>query len=222
MEPWLISNFIRFPTAKAVWDVITITYFDGTDTSQVYDLKRRVIRLRQAGGSIEMYYNGLQSLWREIDFRRPNLMKCENDIQKFNSIIQEDKVYTFLDGEDSRQAIMLTGTDVGAMMASRGGNKPFQPVGVATNGPNRSSQLHQAPSNQAIQHPIYPTHPSLPPISDNRERVHEFNAKEGSAVNEQLVHGQPTRLIQGFSTIIMLKQENQLITNLLAFRGRYM
>ncbi|KAJ0037640.1 hypothetical protein Pint_22627 [Pistacia integerrima] len=131
-----------------------------------------------------------------------------------------------------------------------------------------------APSNQAIQHPIYPTHPSLPPISgssqghwlqhpqtgvmlgrlfrhiplfillpffcrhlaclifllhqmilyllvfllwqtlssaasgqqvvgasgmqteppsgiDNRERVHAFDTKEGSAVNEQLVHGSP-------------------------------
>ncbi|KAJ0093603.1 hypothetical protein Patl1_26522 [Pistacia atlantica] len=88
MEPWLISNFIRFPTAKAVWDVIATTYSDGNDTSQVYDLKR--------------YYNGLQSLWREIDFRRPNPMKCESDIQKFNSIIQEDRVYTFLDGLDDR------------------------------------------------------------------------------------------------------------------------
>jgi hypothetical protein len=27
-------------------------------------------------------------------------MKCEVDIQKYNSIIQEDKVYTFLDGLD--------------------------------------------------------------------------------------------------------------------------
>ncbi|KAJ0024300.1 hypothetical protein Pint_07129 [Pistacia integerrima] len=148
--------------------------------SQVYDLKQCVTRLRQAGGSIEMYYNGLQSLWREIDFRRPNPMKCESDIQKFNSIIQEDRVYTFLDGlddrldkirsdvlqmnpfptveqayahvrrEDSRQAVILTGTDVGAVMASRGGNKPFLPAGVATYGPNRSGQLHQAPSFQIM------------------------------------------------------------------------
>ncbi|KAF8377230.1 hypothetical protein HHK36_030604 [Tetracentron sinense] len=68
MEPRLISNFIRFQTTKAVWDAISITYFDGTDTSQVYDLKR----------------------------------------------------------EDSRQAVMMTGTDVvtGAIMATRGGTRP--------------------------------------------------------------------------------------------------
>ncbi|KAL6316149.1 hypothetical protein AAG906_015979 [Vitis piasezkii] len=69
MDPKLVNNFIRFSTAKAVWDNIAITYFDGTDTSQVYDLKRRVTRLKQEGGSIETYYNNLQGLWREIDFR---------------------------------------------------------------------------------------------------------------------------------------------------------
>ncbi len=46
MDPALISNFICFPTTKMVWDSIATTCFDGTDTSQVYDLWRRVIRMR--------------------------------------------------------------------------------------------------------------------------------------------------------------------------------
>uniref|UniRef100_A0A2N9HC31 Integrase catalytic domain-containing protein n=1 Tax=Fagus sylvatica TaxID=28930 RepID=A0A2N9HC31_FAGSY len=102
MDSSLIANFIRFPTAKQVWDSAATTYFDGTDTSQVYDLRRRVTRTKQAGGSIEKYYNDLQGLWREIDFRRPNPMECANDIQKYNSILQEDRVYIFLDGLDDR------------------------------------------------------------------------------------------------------------------------
>ena len=55
MDPPLISNFIRFRTAKLVWDFVATTYFDGTNTSQVYDLKRRVTKMRQVGGSIEKY-----------------------------------------------------------------------------------------------------------------------------------------------------------------------
>jgi len=102
MEPSLVANFIRFPTAKQVWDSAATTYFDGTDTSQVYDLRRRVTRMKQAGGSIEKYYNNLQGLWREIDFQRPNPMDCVVDIQKYNLILQEDRVYTFLDGLDDR------------------------------------------------------------------------------------------------------------------------
>jgi hypothetical protein len=42
LNPDLIGNFIRFSKAKAVWDVIATTYFDGGDNDQVYDLKRKV------------------------------------------------------------------------------------------------------------------------------------------------------------------------------------
>lgn len=102
MDYSLIANFIRFPTAKQVWDSAATTYFDGTDTSQVYDLRCRVTRMKQAGWSIEKYYNDLQGLWREIDFRHPNPMECAGDIQKYNSILQEDQVYIFLDRLDDR------------------------------------------------------------------------------------------------------------------------
>ncbi|KAL4596177.1 hypothetical protein ACB092_12G145500 [Castanea dentata] len=102
IDPSLIGNFICFLTAKLVWDSVATTYFDGTDTLQVYDLKRRVTKMRQAGGSIEKYYNDLQGLWREIDFRRPDPMNCATDIQKYNTILQEDRVYIFLDGLDDR------------------------------------------------------------------------------------------------------------------------
>ena len=59
MEPSLISNFIRYPTVQQVWDAVAITFFDGSDTSQVYALKKQVAWTRQDGGSIESYYNTL-------------------------------------------------------------------------------------------------------------------------------------------------------------------
>ncbi|KAF2306639.1 hypothetical protein GH714_019993 [Hevea brasiliensis] len=102
MEPSLVGNFIRFSTAKQVWDSIATTYFYGFDSSQVYDLRRRVSRMQQGGGFIEKYCNDLQGLWREIDFRRPNPMECATDIQKYNSLLQEERVYIFLDGLDDR------------------------------------------------------------------------------------------------------------------------
>ena len=96
MDPTLISNFIRFPTAKMVWDSVATTYFDGTDTSQVYDLKRRVTKMRQVGGSIEKYYNDLQGLWKEIDFRRPNPMNCATDIQNIIQSYKKTESISFL------------------------------------------------------------------------------------------------------------------------------
>ena len=87
MDPSLIGNFIRFPMANQVWDSITTTYFDGSDTSQVYDLRRRVTRMRQAGCSLEKYYNDLQGLWREIDFRHLNPMECPTNIKNYNHLL---------------------------------------------------------------------------------------------------------------------------------------
>lgn len=52
--------------------------------------------MKQVGGSIESYYNGLQGLWREIDFHCPNPMGCGGDIQKYKTLLQEDRVYIFL------------------------------------------------------------------------------------------------------------------------------
>ncbi|KAG6788370.1 hypothetical protein POTOM_004435 [Populus tomentosa] len=96
-------SFRRWRTKNSVvWDSIATTYFDGTDASQVYDLKRRVTRMKQSGEPIETYYNCLQGVWRELDFRRPNPMECVHDIQKYNTLLQEDIVYTFLDGLDDK------------------------------------------------------------------------------------------------------------------------
>ncbi|XP_078156096.1 uncharacterized protein LOC144551872 [Carex rostrata] len=102
LEPRIIGNFIRFPTAKDVWDAIATTFFDGNDASLVYDLNKRVAKLKQEGKPVEEYYSKLQTLWREIDFRRPNPMEHTSDIEKFNSYVQENRVYTFLDGLDDR------------------------------------------------------------------------------------------------------------------------
>ena len=102
MDQTLIGNFIRFPTTKLVWDAIDTTYFDGNDTSQVYELRRRMTCLQQGNGSLEKFYTELQGLWWEIDFRHPNPMERATDIYHYNKLLQEDHVYTFLDGLDDR------------------------------------------------------------------------------------------------------------------------
>ncbi|RVW79433.1 hypothetical protein CK203_056106 [Vitis vinifera] len=53
-------------------------------------------------GSLEKFYTKLQGLWREIDFCHSNLMECTTDIYHYNNLLQEDHVYTFLDGLDDR------------------------------------------------------------------------------------------------------------------------
>jgi hypothetical protein len=79
-----------------------MTFFDGNDTTLVYDLNKRVAKLKKESRPVEEYYSKLQALWKEIDFRRPNPMEYSIDIERFNSYIQESRVYTFLDGLNDR------------------------------------------------------------------------------------------------------------------------
>jgi GAG-pre-integrase domain len=102
LDPRLRANFIRYPTAKEVWDAISTTFYDGHDEVQVYNLNKKVTRLKQSGRMIEEYYNELQGLWQEINFRCPNPMVCAVDITKFNEFVEKNRVYTFLDGLDDR------------------------------------------------------------------------------------------------------------------------
>ena len=102
MHSSLIGNYLPFSSAKEVWDSVNATYFDGDDLTQYLDLVRKVNRVKQAGSSVETYYSQLQGLWRELDVRRPNPMTCPADIEKYNKLVREDRVVTFLDGLEDR------------------------------------------------------------------------------------------------------------------------
>ncbi|RDX99351.1 hypothetical protein CR513_17607, partial [Mucuna pruriens] len=100
---WRTENAIQLhlvPTIKHVWDSISIIHFTGSYTSQLFALKKRFNNTKQARGPIKLYCNTFQGLWREIDFRRLNLVNCARDIQKYNSLLYEDRI--FLDDIDDK------------------------------------------------------------------------------------------------------------------------
>ncbi|XP_078164769.1 uncharacterized protein LOC144559580 [Carex rostrata] len=95
-------NYIHYETAFEMWKALATTFYDGNDEAFVFDLNRKVTRLKQSGKPVEDYYNALQGLWREIDFRRPNPITSATDIEQFNKYLEKTRVYTFLDGLDDR------------------------------------------------------------------------------------------------------------------------
>jgi gag-polypeptide of LTR copia-type/Retrotransposon gag protein len=84
----LYGKFLRYPTAKEVWEAIATTFYDGSDVAQVYDLNKKVNKIKQTGRTVEEYYNELRDLWLQIDFRRPNPMMCTTNIAKFDKFLQ--------------------------------------------------------------------------------------------------------------------------------------
>lgn len=52
IEPTLVMNVTRYPTAKALWDGLALTYGSGSDSLRVYDLHRRASLVRQGGAAL--------------------------------------------------------------------------------------------------------------------------------------------------------------------------
>ena len=93
-----MNQFLDYTTAWNLWKGIETLLSSGRDELQIFDLSSKAASLKQNNESIEVYYGKLNTLWKEIDGRMPNPMKCSEDITEFNSFIQRRRLYQFLAG----------------------------------------------------------------------------------------------------------------------------
>ncbi|CAL2240282.1 unnamed protein product [Prunus armeniaca] len=100
MEPDIMQIFLPYKTAKDVWENVKKTYYDGQDQSQIYELTCRAFKAKQSGRQLVTYYAELQSIWHEIDYRRPNKFTNSSDILLRHQEIEIERVYVFLAGLD--------------------------------------------------------------------------------------------------------------------------
>ncbi|KAH6776912.1 hypothetical protein C2S51_008224 [Perilla frutescens var. frutescens] len=96
IEPHLINSVSKHSTSKVVWDSLALTYGSGTDSLQVFDLHRKANTMKQERRTLEEIWAQLQEVWMSIDRREPNPMECKKDIDMYNQIIQNRRVYQFL------------------------------------------------------------------------------------------------------------------------------
>ena len=92
----LMTHFVQRGKAKEVWNAVKRSYLDVSDFSQVYELMKKSFQSRQGGRPLSDYYNELNSIFLELDYRRPNDMECANDKRT-----AEDRIYTFLASLDN-------------------------------------------------------------------------------------------------------------------------
>ncbi|KAL5699976.1 hypothetical protein ACHQM5_025485 [Ranunculus cassubicifolius] len=99
VKSWLINamierpmaHFVQYATAKEVWDAVKRSYLDVSDSSEVYELMKKSFQSRQGGRPLAEYYNELNSIFLELDYRRPNDMTCTTDIEKLRKRTGEDR-----------------------------------------------------------------------------------------------------------------------------------
>ncbi|CAL2259326.1 unnamed protein product [Prunus armeniaca] len=96
MEPNLLNMFHTLTTAKEIWDAVNKMFYDGSNISQLCELRCQATRLKQEGRPVSTYFAELKAIWLELDKRRPFQMKCVDDMKTFQAAVMADRVYDFL------------------------------------------------------------------------------------------------------------------------------
>ncbi|KAK1381722.1 hypothetical protein POM88_019457 [Heracleum sosnowskyi] len=115
----LVNQFLDYKTARELWKGIETLLSSGRDELQIYDLSSKAATMRQGKDTIEVYFSKLNTLWKEIDRRMPNPMKCAEDITSFNSFIQRQivpisgRTYASIRREIARRDIMASDSSLG-------------------------------------------------------------------------------------------------------------
>ncbi|CAL9030740.1 unnamed protein product [Prunus brigantina] len=100
MVPSLLNIFHTLTTAKEIWDVVNQMFYDGSNISQLYELRCQATRLKQEGRPVSTYFVELKAIWPKLDKRRPFQMKCADDMKTFHAAVMANRVYDFLVGLD--------------------------------------------------------------------------------------------------------------------------
>ena len=93
IEPNLVNQFLDYSTTWELWRGIETLLGSKQDELQIFDLSLKASSLQQNNDSIEVYFRKLNTLWKEIDRRRPNPTKYDEDITIFNTFIQTQRLY---------------------------------------------------------------------------------------------------------------------------------
>ena len=104
IEADLVNEVSQYATARDLWEGLAVTYGSGTDPYQVYDLHRQTGAIKQDGATLEALWNRFQKLWISIDRHEPSPMEGEarTAIDKYNKIIQKQRLYQFVTALDDR------------------------------------------------------------------------------------------------------------------------
>ena len=92
MSSEIMKRYIRLPTARDIWKVLSKAFHDGADELQVYTLNQMDFSAKQNGRPLSIYYGELTEIFSELDHRDKVVMVDETDIASYQKLLQRQRV----------------------------------------------------------------------------------------------------------------------------------
>ena len=77
MSSKIMKRYIRLPTARDIWKVLSKAFYDEADELQVFTLNQRDFSAKQNGRPLSIYYGELTEIFSELDHRDKVVMVDE-------------------------------------------------------------------------------------------------------------------------------------------------
>ena len=98
MEPMIGKPFMFLPTVRDVWEAVRDTYSDLENYSQMFELNAKMWRSQQGDREVTVYYNGMMTLWQELDLLEEEEWESPSDSDRYKKKIERNCVFVFLAG----------------------------------------------------------------------------------------------------------------------------
>lgn len=103
-----ISDICMFlDTAKEVWEFVQETYSKVNDVVQIYEIKMKMLGIKQGTHVVTEYSNYLKGLWQEMNLYQNIQMKCSDDASLLKRFSKKDRIYDFLVGLYMEFAVLV-------------------------------------------------------------------------------------------------------------------
>ena len=96
-----MQRFICLPTAKEIWEVVSRTFYGGSNETRIFELNQKSFSTKQNGCPLPTYYNELVAIFQEIDHRTMSHGGTIEGVVQLHSIMARLRVHIFLSGLDN-------------------------------------------------------------------------------------------------------------------------
>jgi len=100
MSPHLTQRFIRLVTAREIWEVVSWTFYDGSDETRLFELNQKSFSTTQNERSLSLYYNELVAIFQEIDHHSTPQAESIEGIVQLHATMMRLQIHIFLSGPD--------------------------------------------------------------------------------------------------------------------------
>ena len=92
------ENYMFLPTTWELCENLHQAFSMKQDITTCYELKIKILNIKQGALSITNYYEAVNGLWIELDQYQNLKMKCSKDTTKLAQFIEKDRIFKFLIG----------------------------------------------------------------------------------------------------------------------------